>query len=63
MPAKSIDPLTKVTVDLYKADVEYMKLTVGAINFAELLRKLLHDHVTMLSAAKQRMTLGDLDAG
>ncbi len=60
MPAKSIDPLTKVTVDLYTADVEFCK-RAGAINFAELLRKLLHDHVTIEKAAKQRMTLADLD--
>ncbi len=61
MPAKSIDPLTKVTVDLYTYDVEYLKFT-GAVNFAELMRKLLHDHVTMLEARRHRMTLGELDA-
>ncbi len=59
MPAKSIDLLTKVTVDLYKADVDFFKLG-GAVNFAELMRKLLHDHVTMLEARRHRMTLGEL---
>ncbi len=62
MPAKSIDPLTKITVDLYTADVHFLR-SLGAINFAELMRKLLHDHVTIEKAAKLRMTLGDLDAG
>ncbi len=59
MPAKSIDPLKKVTVDLFKSDVIYLQYECD--NFSEVLRKLLRDHVTMLKATKHRMTLGDLN--
>ena len=58
MPAKSLDPLKKVTVDLYKKDVEYLQ--ANCENFSEELRNMLRNHVTILRAAKHRMTLGDL---
>ena len=61
MPAKSLDPLKKVTVDLFAHDVTYLR--ANCENFSEEVRKLLRDHVTMLKAAKHRMTLGDLDRG
>ncbi len=58
MPAKSIDPLRKVTIDLFALDVDWLKHNCE--NFSEEVRSLVRNHVTMLKAAKHRRTLGDL---
>ncbi len=61
MPAKSIDTLKKITIDLFKHDVDWLKSHTE--NFSDEVRSLVRNHVTMLKAAKQRMTLGDLHDG
>jgi len=58
MPAKSLDPLKKITVDLFRVDVEYLQNNCE--NFSEVLRKILRDHVILHKAARQRRTIGDL---
>ncbi len=58
MPAKSIDPLKKCTLDLFLHDVTWLKNNCE--NFSDEVRSLVRNHVTILKGAKQRMTLGDL---
>lgn len=60
MPAKSIDPLKKVTIDLFLLDVDYLRANTE--NFSEVIRNLVRNHVVMMKADKKRKTLGDLDA-
>lgn len=60
MPAKSIDPLKKTTIDLFLLDVDWLKANTE--NFSEEIRNLVRNHVTILKAAKHRKTLGDLNA-
>lgn len=59
MPAKSLDPLRKVTVDLFSADVDYLKANSKG-NFSEVVRQLLRNHVVMMKAREQRLKLGSL---
>lgn len=65
MPAKSLDPLKKVTVDLFARDVEFIQNR--AENFSEVLRTLLHNHVAELrviaSHNEMRRSLKDLPHG
>lgn len=60
MPAKSIDPLKKCTIDLFLLDVDYLRANTE--NFSEVIRNLVRNHVVMMKADKKRKTLGDLDA-
>lgn len=58
MPAKSLDPLKKVTIDLFSTDVTYLHSSVD--NFSETIRNLVRNHVICLKAAAERQRLGDL---
>lgn len=58
MPAKSIDPLKKVTIDLFLLDVDYLRANTE--NFSEVIRNLVRNHVVMMKADRKRKTLGDL---
>ena len=61
MPAKSDDPLQKVTLNLYEADVLALEAFYGR-GWSEQVRQVVHQHIsTATSFHKLRKTLGDLD--
>lgn len=65
MPAKSIEPLKKCTVDLFEADVAWLHKHVS--NFSEYIRDLVHENVmycqVRFSHDKMRKSLKDLPDG
>ncbi len=61
MPAKSDDPLQKVTLNLYAADVRALEAYYGH-GWSEQVRQVVHHHITTaMSFHKLRKTLGDLE--
>lgn len=64
MPRKSTEPLKKITIDLFRADVIWLQANslAHAVPIAEVVREAVREKVVMMKAAKQRMTLGDLNA-
>lgn len=59
-PAKSDDPLRKVTLNLYEADVLALETYYGH-GWSEQVRQVVHAHtLTMTGFHKLRKTLGDL---
>lgn len=60
MPAKSDDPLQKITLNLYEADVAALEAYYGR-GWSEQVRALVHDHAYKLTAyANVKQKLGDL---
>ncbi len=61
MPAKSDDPLQKVTLNLYAADVLALEAYYGR-GWSEQVRQVVHHHITTATNFhKLRKTLGDLE--
>jgi hypothetical protein len=69
MPIRSDDPLRKVTLNLYEADVEWLISAYGH-GWTERIRQHIHDEVTErqmrsqpdpIATMNRLMTLGDLD--
>ena len=58
MPRKSIEPLHKITIDLYAADFAWLQ--ANSLPLTETIREAVREKVVMLRGEKQRMTLGDL---
>ncbi len=58
MPPKSLEPLKKVTIDLFLADVNYLQAVTE--NFSEEVRNLVRNRVVYLKAEQARKKLGDL---
>lgn len=60
MPAKSDEPLQKITLNLYEADVLALESYYGR-GWSEQVRILVHDHAFKLTAyANVKQKLGDL---
>lgn len=60
MPAKSDEPLQKITLNLYEIDVLTLEAYYGR-GWSEQVRSLVRDHAFKLSAyAKAKQNLGDL---
>ena len=61
MPAKSDDPLQKVTLNLYAVDVAMLEAYYGH-GWSEQVRQVVHAHVSTITGFhKLRQTLGDLE--
>lgn len=61
MPAKADDPLQKVTLNLYEADVKALAAYYGH-GWSEQIRQLVHSHAQNIAGYhKLRKTLGDLE--
>lgn len=64
MPRKSIEPLKKITVDLFLADVVWLQ--ANSDNLTEAIRTAVCERVLFLKqngvAVNKPMTLGDLNA-
>ena len=61
MPAKSDDPLRKITLNLYEADVLALEAYYGH-GWSEAVRQVVHQHITTATSFhKLRKTLGDLE--
>ncbi len=61
MPVRSDDPLRKVTLNLYDADVLALESYYGH-GWSEQVRQVVHQHVTTTTGFhKLRRTLGDLE--
>ena len=61
MPVKSDDPLRKVTLNLYDADVVAMEAYYGH-GWSEQVRQVVHAHILATTGYhKLRRTLGDFD--
>lgn len=62
MPAKSIEPLKKVTVELFLDDVEFIKRL--GVNFTEFVREAVRERVQWnkrCDAKPEPFTIGDLE--
>lgn len=60
MPAKADEPLQKITLNLYEADVLALETYYGR-GWSEQVRSLVRDHTFKLTAyANVKQTLGDL---
>lgn len=61
MPAKSDEPLQKITLNLYELDVSTLEAYYGR-GWSEQVRLVVHEHAFKLSAyAKVKQKLGDLE--
>lgn len=61
MPAKSTDPLKKITLNLFAVDVLALEEYYGH-GWSEAVRDLVHQHIqTAMAHRKVRKTLGDLE--
>lgn len=61
MPAKSDEPLRKVTLNLYEADCLALESTLG-FGWSEQIRQWVHQHAQGITGYhKLRKTLGDLE--
>ena len=61
MPVRSDEPLLKVTLNLYSADVDALRAYYGH-GWSEQVRQVVHQHIsTTTSFHKLRRTLGDLE--
>jgi len=64
MPARSDDPLRRVTLNLYEADCQWLERTYGR-GWTERVRQHIHNEVVKRSLTKKQFKrmLGDLDHG
>ena len=61
MPIKPDEPLKKITLNLYAADVEAAKAYYGQ-GWSEQIRQIVHQHLQVTQAHyRTRMTLGELE--
>jgi hypothetical protein len=60
MPARSDDPLRRVTLNLYEADCEWLAKEYGR-GWTERIRQHIHGEVLKRQRPNDRLTLGDLD--
>jgi len=59
MPPRSDDPLRRVTLNLYEADVQWLIKAYGH-GWTERIRQHIHNHVFTQSVHQKVRTLGDL---
>jgi hypothetical protein len=59
MPARSDDPLRKVTLNLYEADCEFLSRYIGH-GWSETVRTLVHAYAEGLRQPKLKRYFGDL---